>query len=99
MKMFPHPQPAPELPLIDNSFAPELMVTGVSGMGLLNGVVAVTLESLRCDHSKTPPPLERLVVARLALPVASAQNLLLSLQHFLGQHGLDPLPLAQETRQ
>jgi len=55
MKMFPHPQPQPEpeLPLIDNMFAPEILATGAAGMTLLNGLISVTLESLRCDHSKS----------------------------------------------
>ena len=101
MKMFPPPKPQqePEFPLIDNVLAPELLVTGTSGMSLINGIVTVTLESLRCDHSKTPPPLERMVVARVAMPAASAQALLIALNHFLGQHGLNPLQSPQETRQ
>lgn len=99
MKMFPQPQPQPEFPLVDNAFAPELVVTGAAGMSLINGLLTVTLESLRCDHSKTPPVLERVVVGRIAMPAASAQTLLLSLHHFLGQHGLNPIQSPQETRQ
>lgn len=103
MKMFPpvtpQPQPEPDIPLIDNMLAPELAVSGVSGMALINGVVTITLESVRCDHSKSPPPLERQVVGRIATPVAAAQALLLGLHQFLGQHGLNPLPATRETCQ
>lgn len=101
MQMFPHPkpQPEPEFPLVENAFAPELLATGAAGMSLINGLLTITLESLHCDHSKTPPPLERVVVGRLAMPAASAQALLVGLHHFLGQHGLNPLQTPQETRQ
>lgn len=101
MQMFPHPRPEPanDYPLVDTMTAPELLATGASGMALMNGVVTITLESLRADHSKAPPPLERVVIGRLAMPVAAAQGLLLALDHFLGQHGLNSLPQRQETRQ
>lgn len=101
MKMFPPitPQPEPEIPLIDNVLAPELLVSGVSGMALINGVVTITLESAHYDHGRTPPPLERVVVARIGAPVAAAQALLLGLHQFLGQHGLNPLTAATETCQ
>lgn len=103
MKMFPPitpPQTEPEIRLIDNTFAPDILVTGISGFSLVNGVVTTTLESLHCDHSKSPPPMERVVVARLTTPIAAAQALLVGLHQFLGQHGLSPLTAAPtETRQ
>jgi hypothetical protein len=85
--------------LIDNVFAPEILATGVSGLSLMNGVVTLTLESLRCDHSKTPPPMERIVVARITAPIAAAQAMVVGLHQFLGQHGLSPLTAPAETRQ
>ncbi|PZU10166.1 hypothetical protein [Sphingomonas sp.] len=102
MKMFPPitpPQTEPDIRLIDNIFAPEILATGLSGLSLMNGVVTLTLESLHCDHSKSPPPMERVVVARLTTPVATAQALVVGLHQFLGQHGLSPLTAATETRQ
>jgi hypothetical protein len=101
MKMFPPitPPTEPDLRLIDNTFAPEITVTGLSGLSLMNGLLTMTLESLHCDHSKSPPPMERVVVARIALPIAAAQGLLIGLHDFLGQHGLMPLSAATETRQ
>lgn len=100
MKMFPSPQaPVPDIPLIDNSFAPEVLCSGVSGLSLLNGILTVTVESVRCDHTKNPPPLERVVVARFSLPVPAAQGLLVGMNQLLGQHGLSPLPGMAETRQ
>jgi len=102
MKMFPPitPQTESDIRLIDNTFAPEILVTGVSGLSLMNGIVTMTLESLHCDHSKNPPPMERIVVARVTAPVAAAQAMVVGLHQFLGQHGLSPLTAnAAETRQ
>lgn len=94
MKMFPHPQPQPDPappPLIDNPFSPEIMTNGISGLSVINGIVTITLESVRCDHSKSSPDLERVVVGRVAASIPAAQALMTSLYHFLGQHGLNPL--------
>lgn len=101
MKMFPPVQPPQaQPPLVDNMFAPEILAGGVSGLSVLNGIVTITLETPRCDHSKTPPPLERIVVGRIALPIPAAQALLSGLYHFLAQHNLNPLAAnAQATCQ
>lgn len=101
MKMFPSPeaQVASDIALIDNSFAPELLCSGLSGLAVMNGIVTATFENIRCDHTRNPPPLERIVVARLSLSIPAAQGLLLGMHEFLGQHGLNPLPRLTETRQ
>ena len=41
------PSAAGMVPIVDNPFAPELFMTGVSGFANLGGVVGVTLESAR----------------------------------------------------
>lgn len=101
MKMFPNPRVPenPQVPLIDNSFAPEFLSSGVAGLSLINSIITVTLESVRCDHSKEPPPLERIVVARIALSVPAAQALLVAMHQFLDTHGVNPLTIHVETRQ
>lgn len=92
VKMFPHPKPEPDhIPLVDNLFAPEILAMGISGLSVMNGIVTLTLESLRCDHSKSNVSMERLVVGRLSLPIPAAQTLLTGLHQFLGHHGLNPL--------
>jgi hypothetical protein len=98
MKMYPPVQPQPgEVPLIDNMFAPEILAGGVSGLAVLNGIVTVTLENPRCDHTRMDPGLERVVVGRLALPVPAAQALLSGLYQFLSQHGINPLEATPEA--
>lgn len=94
--MFLHPaqQAAPGIPLVDNMFAPEILATGVAGLSVINGIVTITLESVRCDHSGNRADLERVVVGRTALPIPAAQALLAGLYQFLDQHGLNPLSTA-----
>ncbi|MBB5712459.1 hypothetical protein [Sphingomonas xinjiangensis] len=77
-------------PLVDNPFAPELLVTGFAGVSNLGGIIKLTLESLQCDHSRATPVLERVVVGRLALPIPAAQTLVLALNCFLEQQGFSP---------
>ncbi|WP_267397096.1 MULTISPECIES: hypothetical protein [unclassified Sphingomonas] len=93
MKMFPHPTPSsqPDIPLIDNPFSPEILATAVSGLAVINGIVTITLESARCDHSKAHPGLERVVVGRIALTIPAAQALLTGMFDFLGQHEINPM--------
>lgn len=85
------PITAPESPaLIDNPFAPEIFATGFAGLANLNGVIVLTLESARCDHTRQPPSVDRVVVGRIALTSAAAQDLVAGLNQFLEQQGLSP---------
>ncbi len=74
-------------PLIDNPFAPEVFATGFAGMSHMNGVITLTAESTRCDHSKPEPVPERVVVARLTLSIPAAQALVANLNDFLERQG------------
>lgn len=89
------------LPLVDNFAAPELFATGVSGCGLVHNTVLLTLEGVRCDHSRPQPTMERVVVGRLALTIPAAQALVLGLNDYLAQHGVSPAQAATQgaTRQ
>lgn len=70
MTMFPSNLPLfPECPLVDNMFAPEILAAGVSGLAIISGIVTVTLENGRCDHSRRQPTLERVMVGRIAMPI------------------------------
>ena len=77
-------------PLVNNPFAPELLVTGFAGLSNLGGIINLTLESLQCDHSRPSPALDRVAVGRLALPIPAAQTLVLALNGFLEQQGFSP---------
>ena len=84
----PDPVAAPQPPLIDNLFAPEIFATGTAGFANLNGVIVLTLQSVRCDHSREQPTVERFVVARIALTTIAALELVGGLNQFLEQQGL-----------
>jgi hypothetical protein len=84
------PEEAPLPALVDNPFAPELFVTGIAGFCHAGGIVQLTLDSLRCDHSRPNPAMERIVVGRVTLPVPAAQALVNMLNAFLEQQGFSP---------
>lgn len=84
-----HAEP-PQPPLVDNPFAPELLATGFAGIANIGGIVTLTLESARYDHSRPNPTIERVVVGRVSLPVHAAQALVTALNGFLEQQGLSP---------
>jgi hypothetical protein len=75
---------------IDNPHAPEIFVSGISGLFMSGENVVITFESARVNHSKSPGPVNRVVIARAALTVPAAQALVLGLNAFLEQNSLSP---------
>jgi hypothetical protein len=80
---------------IDNPHAPEVYVTGISGLFLSAGNIVITFESARIDHGQEPGPLNRVVIARAVFTAQAAQGLVLGLNQFLEQHGLSPSEAAK----
>jgi hypothetical protein len=76
-------QPAPGVNFIDNPLAPDVFADGASGFFMLSGLVRITLESARPNHSTPPGLLNRVVIARLVLPVPAAEELAKGLLDFL----------------
>ena len=76
VKGLPAPEPvaAPQPPLVDNLFAPEIFTTGTAGFANLSGVIVVTLQSVRCDHSREQPAVERFVWRGLHSPPSPRSN-------------------------
>ncbi len=83
-------KPSSALEFIDAPTVGELYADAVSGYGLVNGTVAITLEAARWDHDQGDSMPKRVVVARLRMSVPAAQNLALGLFDFLAGRGLDP---------
>ena len=77
---------------IDNPHAPAVFATEPAGVYLHAGNVHITFAAERVDHSTTPGPVNRVVIARLVMPVSGAQGLAAGLYDFLKKHGLDPVP-------
>lgn len=76
--------------VLDNPHAPEILVDEVVGFFMHNQRISLTLASDRADHTQDPAGINRVVMARLALPIPVAQMLVLGLNDYLAKNGLDP---------
>jgi hypothetical protein len=84
------PEGAPGISFMDNARAPDIFADGASGVFLFGGNLRITLESLRCSHISSPGPLNRVVIGRLILPLAAAENLRNLLVDYLGRLKANP---------
>ena len=75
--------------LIDNMNAPEIYAAAATGFFVNNGMISITLESPRADHTKSPGPITRVVVGRLVMPAAGAQALAVGLFDFMEKQGFN----------
>ena len=80
----------PPVSFIDNPHAPEVFSTHATGFFLNQGNVHITFESVRVNHVTSPGPVNRVVIARLVMPLASAEGLAMGLYDFLKKQGIDP---------
>ncbi len=76
------------VPLIDDPHAPEVFATVATGFLLLNGNISITFESARSDYSTGI--INRVVMARLVMPIPGAQGLVAGLNDYLERQGLSP---------
>jgi hypothetical protein len=84
------------LPITENPFAPDTFAAGVTSFALFNGVVSITLTNPRWNM--TGNKFDYVVVGRMVMPVAGAQNLALSLLDYLKRNGLDPVAAATQDQ-
>ena len=75
---------------IDNPHAPDVFASAAVGFFNFNGSIMITFEAAHVDHSKSPGPVNRVVIGRLVMPTGGAQGLALGLYNFLKDQGLDP---------
>ena len=68
---------------LDNPYAPDAFATEASGFVLIGGNVGVTFETLKVDHSTGQT--NRVVVARLLMPLECAKRFSDALAGFLAQ--------------
>ncbi len=80
----------PKVGFVDNPHAPDIFVSGIAGLYMTGGNVAVTLERHRVNHSTVEGSRQRVVVGRVVLTAAAAQNLVVVLNNFLEANGLSP---------
>lgn len=70
---------------IDNPHAPEVFADQVCGIFNYHGVIRLTFETARVNHVTSPGPVNRVVVARLNMPLSAAKDL----QQFLNKYFAD----------
>jgi hypothetical protein len=75
---------------VDTPGAPDVFADDACGFFVRNGVISITFASARVDHSKSPGPINRVVIGRLVMLVSGAQGLSVGLYDFLVQQGLAP---------
>ncbi len=72
---------------IDNPNAVEIFASAATGFFVADGNISITFDSARADHTESPGPVYRQVVARIVLPASSAQGLAVGLFDFLEKQG------------
>ncbi len=68
---------------LDNPHAPDVFADMATGFFLFAGNLRITFESLRVNHITTPGPVTRVVIGKLVMPVAAAENLARGILDFL----------------
>jgi hypothetical protein len=86
------------LVFVDNPTAPEIFADAAVGFHLLNGMVKITLGSVRASHDTRPGGANRLVIARLVMSVPVAQNLAVRLFEFLKSQGVKVTGTSNPTK-
>src|SRR3954468_20527075 len=82
---------------IDVPEAPEIFADLLSGTFWHNGVLRMTFESARINHEKHPGPLYRVVVGRVVMPIAAAENMARMILDAIEKSRSAAPPAAQQT--
>jgi hypothetical protein len=80
------PPPKADTSLVENPNAPEVFADGAAGLFAHGGNIRITFESVRAVHAPQPTR-NRVVVARVILPIAAAEVMARNLLEFIGKHG------------
>jgi hypothetical protein len=86
---------APPVNFLDNPHAPEVFADGASGFFNFGGNIRVALEAARVNHASTPGPINRVVIARVIMPIDAAEALARGLLDFITQQRTQQNPPAQ----
>jgi hypothetical protein len=94
--------PPPPVTFLDNPQAPEVFADAAAGFFNFGGCIRIALEAARVNHVTTPGPVNRVVIARLVMPLDQAEALARGLLDFITQQRTAQNPSAQtagpETR-
>ena len=89
------PTPKPPPPFVENLQAPELFASLAPFFSIANGVVTITLASLRWDNAVSPGEQKLVAVARVTMPIAGASGLAIGLHTFLEKSGVHAITPAE----
>jgi len=89
---------SPQINFIDNPHAPEIFAAQHAGIWVTNGNVHITLESGRVQYGGESASLNRVVIARLVMPIGGAEDLAVKLFDLLKQQGATNTSPADNTR-
>jgi hypothetical protein len=87
----------PTMTFLDNPHAPDVFADALTGFFLLNGNIRLTFESARVNHSTSPGPVTRVVIGRLVIPIAIAENMAKELLAFIEQMKQQHTQTSQST--
>lgn len=87
----------PIVNFIDNPHAPEVFAAQHAGIWITNGNVHITLESGRVQYSSNGAVLNRVVMARLVMPIGGAEDLAVKLFNLLKEQGASETSPADNT--
>ena len=76
--------------VLPNPLAPDLFTDEAMAFHIVEGVVRITLGSMRSSEGIPPSDMHLVVQGRLLMSVPTAQRLVLGLHDFLRKHGADP---------
>jgi hypothetical protein len=88
----------PAINFIDNPHAPELFAAQHAGIWVTNGNVHITLEAPRVAYEADGASLNRVVIARLIMPISGAEDLAVKLFNLLKEQGVKSTEPADNTR-
>ena len=81
MANIPEDQPA----ILDNPHSPDVFADFVVGAVLQNECLRLTFASNRSDYTTNPPTVRSVVIGRLVIPIAGAQNMVDFVHGYLEQ--------------
>ena len=88
---------APKMAFVDNPHAPDVFADALTGFFALNGNIRLTFESARVNHVSSPGPVSRVVIGRLIMPIAVAENMAKEILEFIERLNTQRVPAAQST--
>jgi hypothetical protein len=80
---------------LDNPNAPDVFADAAAGFFNFAGNIRISLESVRVNHITTPGPMNRVVLARLVMPMDAAEALARGLLDFIAQQRTQQNPPPQ----